>query len=147
MIKKTPKKALFLMLLFAVSVIAFCCCDDQYSECTEEDYADCFTTEPFEAEIVVYVTINNENPMVPLTIYEGKIDDNNIIAEDTAYSEEFYSFFPLNHYYSVTAKYKSGSKIIYALDGNKMYKHSRKLCDSTCWDIEGGIYDLKLKYD
>lgn len=125
----------------------FVACDDQYSDCTEDDYDDCYTEEPFEAEIVVYVTINNENQYVPLTIYEGKIDENRIIAYDTAYDEEFYRFFKLGRYYSVTAKYKSGEKIIFALDGNKMYKDSSRLCDSTCWDINGGIYDLKLKYE
>lgn len=146
MILGLAKRILILVFLLYSSMF-FPSCEDQYSECTEDDYADCNTIEPNEAEIVVYVTINEENRKVLLTIYDGKIDDNKIIAYDTAYEEEHFYWLRLGNYYSVTAKYKSGDKVIYAVDGNEMYKESRRLCDSTCWDIEGGIYDLKLKYD
>lgn len=134
------------ILLIIVALCFAFSCDDQYSECTEEDYANCVTTKPDEAEMIVDVTINDENPQVPLMIYKGKLDDGNVIALDTAKDEEFRRFFPVDQYYTVTAKYQAGDKTVMAVDGNKMYKESRVLCDSTCWDIKGGIYDLRLKY-
>lgn len=72
-----------------------------------------------EGEVNIKLTINPENPWVPITVYEGNFEKNNIVAEDTVYEKEYSVTLPLGHY-SVTAVYKVGDKTIIAVDGDEI---------------------------
>jgi hypothetical protein len=96
----------------------------------------------------VNVTINDENPKVPLVIYRGKYDPNNIPnveTIDTATSSTYKYFVPLNHNFSVKAEYKSGTKTIFAIDGSIFNSQKQDGCDNVCWQIIGGSLDARLK--
>lgn len=107
---------------------------------------ECYLNEPDSADLIVDLTINKENPFVPLVFYRGEIEDNNIEWIDTAYSETLYLYSPVEEYYSIKAFYKSGSQTLIAVDGDKL--KTRKVsdvCDNECWVIRGGILDVRLK--
>ncbi len=115
-------------------------------DCETYDFSDCELEEPEWGLVYVDVTINDENPKVPLVFYIGNIEENVIEWIDTAYYESYEIEMPLNEYYSVTATYKSGSKAILALDGERFETKKYHICDENCWVIRGGEYDLRLKY-
>jgi hypothetical protein len=131
--------------ILIILVLFFCSCKDQNNDCTDTDYAGCNTTEPTDGELKVLLTINAENPAVPIYIYKGKIEEGALQVMDTAESSVYRIKLPVNEYYSVAAKYKSGSKTIYAVDGDRIKKKSSAMCDSTCWSVVDAKVNVKLK--
>jgi len=130
------KKNVFLISLFCIgisSIIAFVIisCEnisDESVDCETYDFSKCNTTEPAEGKIFVKLTINSENTAVPLYIYKGKLEENNIIYYDTISSASFDTLLPVDNYYTVAAKYKKGN-----------------VCDSVCWSVEDAEVNVKLK--
>jgi hypothetical protein len=115
---------------------------------SEVDCANCYTEKPTRADLDITLTINDENPHVPLVVYRKEFEERIIVWVDTV-SETNYSIeVPVNRYYSVTAEYSSGTRTIFAVDGDML--ETKKItgqCDETCWIIRGGIINVKLKYD
>ncbi len=112
---------------------------------------ECLPTEPDSALINIKVTLNNENPVVPLIVYQGRYNPNRmppVFIMDTANIQTTSNvsiYVPTNHFYSVRAEYKSGDKIIYAVDGGDMDSQQQGACDNICWQVIGGNYDVQLK--
>lgn len=119
--------------------------DDDDVDCSTYNYSDCQTREPSEAALLIDLTINDENPAVPLVVYKGDYDENHVVAIDTAYDIEHEIYVTLDNYYSVAAKYKVGEKNIIAIDGDEIAKYSEEVCDSTCWSVTGGFINVELK--
>lgn len=110
------------------------------------DCAECYQEEPNWGDIYVQVTINDENNFVPLVIYRGNFEDNDIEWVDTAYEEEYYLDVPINKFYSVKAEYIAGSDTIYVIDGDEIKtKLNTEDCDVDCYVIKGGNFDARLK--
>ena len=108
---------------------------------------ECYEIKPDSADIIVHLTIDDENPVVPLVVYRGQVEDNNIEYVDTAYGKTYYLYVPVNAYYSVEAKYISGNKTIYTVDGDKLQiKHVSDACSSDCWIITGGELYNELEF-
>ena len=110
------------------------------------DCSECYTIYPDSSDITVYLTINNNYPSVPVTIYKDQVDDNRIEYIDTATSSPYYLFVPVDQYYSVKAEYTADGKTIFAVDGDKLsVKHVSESCDVECWVVTGGVMDVRLK--
>jgi hypothetical protein len=116
------------------------------------------SVKPDSAFLSVKVSMNSENPHVILTIYRDKFDPNRkdsagyIEIIDTTNKENtndkgVYSHkVPVDHYYSVKAKYKSGQKIIYVVDGVIFQAQTQSGCDNTSWQMVGGNLDATLVF-
>jgi hypothetical protein len=112
------------------------------------DCDECYYNEPDSGDLIVYLTINSENPGIPLTIYKDQVDDEWIEYIDTAFSSPYYLYVALDEFYSVKAEYNSGNRIIYAVDGDKIKsKFMTEACEFDCWIISGGVIDVELKDD
>jgi hypothetical protein len=143
------KNIVLLTIIFVVGISYFSC-SSQYAA-IEGNCIDCFSSDPAQpdsASLVIYVTINGENPKVPLVIYKGKFDP--IHVPDTVISvidttSTFTCNVLLNQTYSVKAEYKSGTKTIYAIDGSIFNVQMQSGCNNTCWQLIGGILDARLK--
>lgn len=139
MTSKKISKILWLLPLFIV--VVFSCEEDWIVDCN-----DCYSFEPDSADLIVELTINAENPEVPLVFYRGKIEDNVIEWVDTSRVEVLYLYSPVEEYYSVKAFYKTGEETIIAVDGDKLKtREVTESCDYTCWVIRGGRLDVRLK--
>lgn len=110
------------------------------------DCNECFNERPDSADLIIYCTINSENPYVPIKLYRGDVEDKQVDWVDTVYEKEYHLYSEVGQTYSVEAKYKSGTKNIIAVDGDKM-KTSQvtDVCDQDCWIVKGGILDVRLK--
>ncbi|MBI4646126.1 MAG: hypothetical protein HY738_05875 [Bacteroidia bacterium] len=123
------------------------------SQCEETkdenfDCSECYQIKPDWGELAIELTINDENDSVPLIIYRGCPEDNDIEYIDTATSKKHYVEVPLNKYYSVEAYYNVGDSRVIALDGDKIkIKKNTTDCDTTCWYFTGGYINVKLKYN
>jgi hypothetical protein len=109
---------------------------------------DCRAEEPDSDKISIDITINSENPEVPILVFKNKYDPTanlDTIFKDTVNSASFSIKVALNKFYSIQASYKSGSKVIHAIDGGLFETKKLAGCQNTCWQTVGGKYDLKLK--
>ena len=107
---------------------------------------ECDPVRPDSAELVVRITIDDENPYVPLIFYKGRIEDGILEWVDTASSSTLYLLSPVDEYYSVKASYRKDGKTIIAIDGDKLRTRLiTDVCERDCWIIKGGILDLRLK--
>ncbi|OIP01101.1 MAG: hypothetical protein AUJ97_07385 [Bacteroidetes bacterium CG2_30_32_10] len=138
------KKSIILIL---ITFIIATSCTDNTTDCENPDYSNCNGIEPHYGQLNIELTINRENTKVPIIIYTGKIENNNVYQLDTATSNNYSLTVDINHYYSVQATYKSGNKTIIAVDGDDVKSKSSSMCDSTCWKVQDGNIDLRLKYD
>jgi|SRR4030042_182280 hypothetical protein len=140
--KTVSVKIFWLILIFIIGFSLSC---DEYRGLTV-DCSECYSVEPDSGDLIIYLTIDNENPRIPLTVFKEKVDDEWIEYIDTAFSSPYYLYVKLNEYYSVKAKYNSGDRIIYAVDGDKIKtKFVTETCEFDCWGITGGIINLELK--
>jgi len=139
------KISLFLTVLLPIMAILIISCDENF-DFLEINYSECYRTIPENGELIINVTINDENPEVPIAIYRDRIESGRIRIKDTISEKTVYIEVPLNHYYSVKAEYKVGNDSVFAIDGERIKTHRvTDQCDTICWIIKGGRYDLRLK--
>jgi hypothetical protein len=131
-------------LIFILILTPFMSCED--SRGLTVDCSECYSTEPDSGDLVIYLTIESPYTKVPLTIYKDQVDDEQIEYYDTAYSSPYYLYVDLNEYYSVKAEYSTGTKTVYAVDGDKIKtRFVTETCEYDCWVITGGYLNVKLK--
>ena len=140
--KNTISKIILLLLL--ISAVKFSSCEKEdlnfYIDC---DY--CLEEIPEWDTLKVYVTIDDENPFVPLEFFIGDYDDGIVDWVDTAYEEEFWLISEVDIEYSVKATYHKDDKIIVAVDGDKIKGvDGEGDCYAPCYYLRGGTLDVTL---
>ncbi len=134
-----------LVLLTGIFIFLSCERDVPYGA-TDIDCNDCYTTRPEWGPLNVVMTINEENPFVPLTVYRGDFEDNNIEYVDTSYWTEYWVDVPVDKEYSIVAKYKRGDEIIKVVDASKLkVKYTSTDCQNPCYYFTGGYMDVRLR--
>jgi hypothetical protein len=109
------------------------------------DCDDCFGYVPDSADLIIYVTINAENPSVPIAVYKGSLEQGQIDWRDTATTSEFYLLSALDVDYTVEATYRSGDRTILTYDGDRMRIYDGgNDCGAPCYIVKGGIFDNRL---
>ncbi len=132
------------VLTYIIILLAFSC--EQNPFVLDVNCDECYYEKPDSADLIVDLTINEENPYVPLVFYKGKVEEGLIEWIDTAYTETLYLYSPVEQYYSIKAFYKSGEQTIISVDGDKLgTTQVSDVCDYDCWVIRGGILDVRLK--
>lgn len=96
---------------------------------------------PFFGELKVRFTINEENPEVLLTIFEGKIEKQDTLFSEWVTDSPVYYDLQAGKYYSATVTYSKGIRQIVAVDGKKMTIGSD---DCDCDYAENLSLNLKL---
>lgn len=145
---KTFNTLHYFILLTCLILMQACEQNSYFSDsqdCANYDYSDCNTSEPNLVALNIKLTINSENPKVPITIYQGKFDDNNIVLIDTATTSTYSALLDPGNYYTVSARYISGNKIINSIGGDNVKKIQNYVCDSICWTVQEGNVDVRLK--
>lgn len=139
------------ILLFSIvtlSLLYISSCDLLNStsdeDCEYPDYSDCITEEPRDAYLKVKLTINEQNPEVKISLYNGTPGIDSAIysfVSDTSNCDINVDF---DISYTITANYIYNQDSIIAIDNTKITKYTSTNCDSTCWNISGDAVDLTL---
>lgn len=136
--------SLILIIVFMVSIKITGCEQedlDFYIDCN-----DCLTQAPDSSNLLVFVTINDENPSVPLVFYRGDYEDNVVDWIDTTYNDTLKLYSEIGIKYSVKATYMKDGEVIVAVDGDKLsVVDGEGECYPPCYVIRGGTLDLRLK--
>lgn len=140
---KSLKRISLSLLLVSFFLLA---CEEEHIDgnCSFYNYSGCNTTEPFMAEMTMKFSITPDIPWVAFEIYEGTIDEGEVIVYDTAWNSQVIYDMPIPQYYSVKAKYELNGNIIYAIDGAEIRKHQERICDSLCWEVDETNLDLVI---
>ncbi|MBN1988891.1 MAG: hypothetical protein JW783_05835 [Bacteroidales bacterium] len=119
-------------------------CDLELLE--ETDCANCYVEKPVDAYVDISVSINSENAYVPLEIYLGEFDKENLIYRDTSESSTYTILLEMNQDYSVVAKYYSKGRYVYVVNGEELRtKKDYDSCDQICYKIKGDKIDVRIK--
>lgn len=138
------RKIVFIYIVLLVVLTACKKAHYQPDDCSNYDYSDHVTDEPFVASAKFSFTINDKVKNVPFIIYEGNVEDGKAIFYDTAKGETEVNYYLNFGEYSIKAKYEINGKTTYVIDGGKMEKWSYTICDSICWDWDNLQLDLQL---
>lgn len=132
--------------ILAISLLLVVLSCERKFEFFEFDCEDCYQEKPDSGPLIIYFSYNDENDFVLYTIYKGKFENRVEEYADTAFYKEEQIEVPVDEYYSVEAKYISGSDTIYVVDGDQFnLKRERNECDKKCYYFKGGIIDVRLK--
>lgn len=121
------------------------------SSCEDErfilDCSKCYENEPLVMNMNISVTINDENPQVNFTVYNGDFETGEPIFYGTTASSDYSLTVETNSYYTVVAEYCSQGRSIMSIDGKMFYyEHNASDCALECYMIYGNDFDVKLKY-
>ncbi len=112
------------------------------------DCDECFYEEPDSADLIIYVTLTDDHPEVPIVVYRGKVESRQVDWVDTVLESPYHLYSAVDQFYSVEAEYRVGNKKVIAVDGDIMKtKHVSESCDQECWLITGGYLKAELKFD
>lgn len=112
------------------------------------DCDECYTGKPDKADLVIDLTFNGRYSEIPVTVYKGDVEDNEVISIDTAYSSPYLVYVPVDTRYSVKAAYKKGDVTLYAIDGTKLKLMTvSDACDEKCYIVVNDKLDARIKKD
>lgn len=137
------RKKIILIFVSIILPISFSCEDLRlFVDCTK-----CYSTLSDVYNLEYKITLDKENPYVPITLYQGKIDDGVIIDVDTIFYLPHYSKpVSFGNYYSAVARYRRNGRVIFAVDGRQLEKKlDNSSCQEACYTIHGDMLDLRLK--
>jgi hypothetical protein len=135
-------KHLIFVILLGLSIVTIVSCSKYGGQdCVPSD--DCYPYEIDSGYVTINVTYNNGGAGVPVALYEGYVEDNNLIWYDTVYEESFSFWLPTRKRYAAEAYYKVGGPVTVALDGKKLKEDSYVDCGETCYEVNEIFLDLK----
>jgi hypothetical protein len=123
-----------LFLSFALSH-----CTKQDDDCDPNKFCDTIVQD--SGDVNIKVTYNGNG--IPIIVYKGYADQNDILFYDTLWSEEISYYLPLGNRYAVEAYYYESNSTIIALDGNKLKESSFWNCDEECYELAEITLDVK----
>lgn len=133
------------LLVFVLIILAGSC--NEYLGLTV-DCDNCWGSKPDSDNLLIYLTVNQNHPEVPLVVYRGNFEDGVIDYIDTARESTYKLLSAVDQYYSVTAEYKVDGKTIIAVDGDEMKaKDATSSCEFECWIVVDGEFSLQLQSD
>ena len=136
---------IFILVFNVLIALFFYACNKETTN-QPVDCSQCFAVAPDSGFLALHVTINQENPRIPVTIYQGNIEDHQIKFRDTLRLATAKILMPANQSYAVTATYIRGIDTIIAVDGTKLeVKKAAGQCGKTCYAVLGGYLDLRLR--
>jgi hypothetical protein len=137
-----------LLLLWIAGLLTGSCGEKIFTN--DVDCSECYWPEPDTGYITVKITINDEFKEVPVVVFKGDIEDNEIFLVDTATTNPFYiDYVPVNAHYSIRAEYKRTGSTLYAVDGTKIKTVLvSESCDGgDCYILENDDLNVEIKKD
>ncbi|MFO7369962.1 MAG: hypothetical protein R6X09_06810 [Bacteroidales bacterium] len=134
---------LTLVVLFLL-ILAGSCDEKVYTG--DVDCDECYTEKPQQADLIIDLTISNRFGNVVVNVYEGEVEDNQVVLTDTVDYTPFYAYVKVDKKYAVRAEYRKGTETLYVIDGTKLKVMSvSDACEDACYVIEGETVNATIK--
>lgn len=136
------KSGILIFIIFISVLIPYSCEDSTFIV----DCDKCYKSISQDVNLELKITIDESNQYVPITLYRGKIDNGEIILEDTTSLTNYYKSVVVGQYYSAVARYTHNGRVIYVVDGRELkIKLEKSACNEACYTIHGSVLDLRIK--
>lgn len=130
-----------ILSILITSVGIFGCTKYSSDDCIPSD--DCYPYEIDSGYVTINVSYAQGGVGIPVALYEGYVEDNNVVWYDTVYQESVSFWLPTKKRYAAEAYYTVGGPITVALDGKKLKEDSYDDCGQTCYEVNEIFLDLK----
>ncbi len=111
------------------------------------DCSECYISPPDYTLVFITVNRNAENLKIPITVYYGPFEDNNIAAIDTARSNKIWISLQTNKHYTLKGEYFKNGRLYNVINGTHLrLRFDDETCDEPCYYILGNEVDLTLKF-
>lgn len=139
-VKPIPKYAGRILFLFLLTALFSCEEQGLFVICEE-----CDDIEPVSTELEIRLNENLETAVL-INVYEGNLEDNNLINSSETFAPISYFTVKLNRRYTITATYNLTKGTFVAVDSVlPQVKFSKEACDNPCYWVYDRIINLKLK--
>ncbi len=107
--------------------------------------SDCYEEKPSVGLLTVYVSHSNTHDSIPIKIFKGKLEDEELYLQDTLSESKVDFWVEVGSYYTVVASYNNSDQIILAVDGDKVSVFlDQSNCDEACWRPNDGKVNCEL---
>ncbi len=136
-------KSIFILIFSFLTFTYLCVSCTKYGN-DDCDYSIYCNPYPLDSGYVkIQVSYNDFGPGVPVALFEGYVEDNNLIWYDTVYQNEILFWLENDKRYSVEAYYKVGNQYTIALDGKVLREKSFTNCEETCYEEREITLDVR----
>jgi hypothetical protein len=135
------KSKIFIVLITLSLVISSC--QTAREDCDPTIY--CNTDYPDSGYVDITVTEVGTNGFVPITIYDGDVEDNKIVLTDTLYTTTTYYYLPVKKRFSAKAVYVKAGITTQVFDATKIKITRFWNCDERCYEVRDGKLNLQLE--
>ncbi|MDD2550244.1 MAG: hypothetical protein PHD00_09150 [Bacteroidales bacterium] len=103
--------------------------------------SDCFKYKPKSHNVFTKITINEENQTVPVTVYIGPMEDNNVRYEKDLHKHVKHLTLDTDTYFTIVAHYKLNGKTYRVINGVTLSVSQ----SGSCFYVENIVVDLRFK--
>ena len=120
---------------------------DNSDTCTDAPL-DCDEVKPIEGNLFIQATINQKNPKVPIAVFRGDFENNDLVLRDTLTIPSVNYTLPIiDMKYSVTALYiRNNGDTVLVIDDDDIEAVKDSYCDGDCYTVDDGHIDLILRF-
>jgi hypothetical protein len=118
--------------------------------CSDDDSlpfapSDCVETKPKTGFLRIELTIDAQNPSVPLCVFRGDMERNDIVCQEAVTATRASYELDVDQYYAVSAQYVCGMDTILVVRGDRISAKTEEYRDATCWTVEDAKVDARLR--
>ena len=106
---------------------------------------DCQDSKPPTGHLNIEITLNAQNPRIPVNVYEGPIEDGRLVRSDSVGVSHFSYELPVDRPYAVTARYLVGQDTVLAIGSDDITTNQTQYYDAYCWEVTDAKVDVRLK--
>lgn len=106
-----------------------------------ENKSECYKQKPRQHNIFTKITINEENQVVPVTIYIGPMEENNVRYEKDLSKHVNELWLETDTYFTIVARYKLDGKTYRVVSGITLSVSKT----GSCYYVENTVIDLRFK--
>jgi hypothetical protein len=131
-----------LFSLFVLVVIFSTQCRKRYAtDCEPSTFCN---QEPIDSgEVHIDISYIEGGAGIPVILYKGNIEDNEILWADTVFTNRVTFYLPNKTRYAAEAYYQVGSQLYITLDGKKLKQKTTNDCGATCYSESSITLDLE----
>ena len=136
----------FLFLIFFINGCDFLA-DNSEEGCDPAPF-NCDETQPTEGNLFIQVTINGKNTQVPVYVFRGDFELNDLVLDTVLSTSGMTLNLPIiDEGYSAVAEYvQSDGDTVIAIDGDDIDFDEDEYCDKTCYGSATGRIDVRLHW-
>lgn len=127
--------------IIGLMLLLWACSKYNTDDCVPSD--DCYTDPIDSGYVYIELTYPGTGPGIPVILYEGYVEDQQILWADTVYENKLTFWLPVGKRYAAEAYYNYGGQLTVALDGRKLKENSYMDCGETCYQESSINLDVK----